>query len=150
VDDIPRTIEEAYSSPDADYWKEAVRSEMDSIISNGIWEVGERLYGCKPVVCKWVFKKKLRPDGTIEKDKARLVAQGYTQKEGEDFFDTYSPVARLTAIQVFLSLAGSYGLLIHQMDVKTAFLNGELEEEIYIDQPYRFVSKGQEGMICKC
>jgi hypothetical protein len=149
VDDTPRTIEEAYSSPDADYWKEAVRSEMDSIMSNGTWEVIERPYGCKPVGCKWVFKKKLRPDGTIEKYKARLVAKGYTQKEGEDFFDTYSPVARLTTIRVLLSLAASHGLLVHQMDVKTAFLNGELEEEIYMDQPDGFVAKGQEGMVCK-
>jgi hypothetical protein len=85
IDDTPRTIEEAYSSPDADYWKEAVRSKMDSIMSNGTWEVVERSYGCKPVGCKWVFKKKLRPDGTIKKYKARLVAKGYTQKEGEDF-----------------------------------------------------------------
>ena len=74
VDDTPRTIEETYSSLDADFWKEAVRSEMDSIMFNGTWEVAERLYGCKPVGCKWVFKKKLRPDGTIEKYKARLVA----------------------------------------------------------------------------
>ena len=73
--------------------------------------------------CKWVFKKKLRPDGTIDKYKARLVVKGYTQKEGEDFFDTYSPVARLTTIRVLLSLAASHGLLVHQMDVKMAFLN---------------------------
>ena len=78
VDDTPRTIEEAYSSPDADFWKKAVRSEMVSIMSNGIWEVVERPYGCKPVGCKWVFKKKFRPYGTIEKYKARLVARGYT------------------------------------------------------------------------
>jgi hypothetical protein len=106
-DDSPKTITEAFSSPDADDWKEAVRSEMDSILSNGTWELVERPYGCKPVGCKWVFKKKLKPDGTIDKYKARLVAKGYTQKEGEDFFDTYSPVARLTTIRVLLSLAAS-------------------------------------------
>ncbi len=108
VDDTPTSIAEAYASPDADDWKEAVRSEMNSILSNGTWEVTERPYGCKPVGCKWVFKKKLRPDG----------------------------------IRVLLSLAASYGLLVHQMDVKIAFLNGELDEEIYMDQPDGFVVKG--------
>jgi hypothetical protein len=77
------------------------------------------------------------------------VAKGYTQKEGEDFFDTYSQVARLTTIRVLLSLAASYGLTIHQMDVKTTFLNGELEEEIYMDQPKGFIANGQEGKVCK-
>jgi hypothetical protein len=99
--------------------------------------------------CKWVFKKKLRPDSTIEKYKAKLVVKGYTQKEGKDYFDTYSPVARLTTIRVLLSLAASHGLLIHHMDVKTAFLNGELEEEIYIDQTDGFIAKGHEGKVCK-
>jgi hypothetical protein len=96
VDDTPNSISEAYASSDADYWKVAVRSEMDSILANGTWEIVDHPYGCKHVGCKWVFKKKLRPDGTIEKYKVCLVAKGYTQKEGKDFFDTYSPVARLT------------------------------------------------------
>ena len=78
VDDTPTTIAEAYASLDADDWKEAVQSEMDSILSNGTWELTERPYGCKPVGCKWVFKEKLTPSGTIEKYKTRLVAKGYT------------------------------------------------------------------------
>jgi hypothetical protein len=95
VDDTPKTIVEAFASPDADDWKETVCSEMESILYNETWELVDRPYGCKPVGCKWVFKKKLRPNGTIDKYKASLVAKSYTQKEGEDFFDTYSPVARL-------------------------------------------------------
>ena len=121
VEDTPTTIAETYSSIDADLWKEIVQSEMDSIMSNGTWEVVDHPYGCKPVWCKWVFKKKMRPDGTVEKYKTRLVAKGHTQKEGEDYFDTYSPVARLTIIRVLIFLAASHGLLIHQMYVKTVF-----------------------------
>jgi hypothetical protein len=78
---------------------------MDSIMSNGTSKVADRPNGCKPMGCKWVFKKKLRPDGTIDKRKARLVAKGYIQKEGKDYFNTYSHVARLTTIHVLLSLA---------------------------------------------
>jgi hypothetical protein len=77
------------------------------------------------------------------------VAKGYTQEEDDDYFDTYSPVARLTIIRVLLSLAASYGLLVHLMDVKTTFLNGELEKEIYMYQPNGFVAKGQEGKVYK-
>jgi hypothetical protein len=84
--------------------------------------------------CKWVFKKKLRPDGAIDKYKARLVAKDYTQKEDKDLFDTYSFIARLTTIHVLFSLATSHGLLIHQMGVKTSFLNGELKKKIYMTQ----------------
>jgi hypothetical protein len=149
VDDTPSTIEEAYSSPDAHFWKKAIRSGIDSIVSNATWEVVERPYGCKPIGSKWVFKKNLRPDGTIERYKARLVTKGYSQKEGEDFLDTYSPVAQLIIICVLFSLDIYHGLLIHQMDVKTTFLNGELDEEIYMEQPAGFVANGQEGMVCK-
>jgi hypothetical protein len=95
-----------------------------------------------------VFKKNLMPDGTIDKYKTRFVAKCYTQKEGEYFFHTYSHVARLTTIYFLLSLTASHGLLIHHMDVKITFLNGELEEEIYITQPDEFVVKGQEVDRC--
>jgi hypothetical protein len=149
MDDTPKTIIKAFASPDADDWKEAVHSEMDSILSNGTWDLVDRPYGCKPVCCKWVFKKKLRLDGTIDKYKTRLVAKGYTQKKGKDFFYTYSPIARLTTIHVLLSLTASHGLLIHQMNVKTTFLNGELEAEIYMTQSDGFVVKGQEDNVCK-
>jgi hypothetical protein len=80
VDDTPSTIEEAYSSHDADFWKETIRSEMDSIMSNATWEVIERPYRCKTIGSKWVFKRKLMPDGTIERYKERLVIKGYSQK----------------------------------------------------------------------
>jgi hypothetical protein len=93
--------------------------------------------------CKWVFKKKLRPDGI------KACGQGLYQKEGEYFFNTYSPVARQARICVLLSLVVSHGLLIHQMDVKTILLNGELEEEIYMTQSDGFVVKGQDNKVCK-
>jgi hypothetical protein len=149
MDDTAKTIVKTFASPDVDDWKEAVHSEMNSILSNETWEMVDRPYGCKHVGCKWVFKKKIMPDGTVDKYKARLVAKGYTQKESEYFFDTYSPVARLTTIRVLISLAASHGLLVHQMDVKTSFLNRELEEEIYMTQADGFVVKGQEDKVCK-
>jgi hypothetical protein len=96
-----------------------------------------------------VFKKKLRPDSTIDKYKISLVTKGYTQKEGKYFFDTYSPVARLTTIHVLLSLTASHGLTVHQMYVKTTFLNGELEEKIYMTQSGGFIVKDQEDKLCK-
>jgi hypothetical protein len=149
VDEEPRTLSEAYASSDAEYWREAIRSEMDSITANGTWEVTDLLAGCKPVGYKWIFKRKRRPNGTIEKYKARLVAKGFTQKKDENYFDTYSPLNRLPTICVLLALAAAYKLHVHQMDVKTAFLNGELEVEIYMQHPEGFVVKGQGSKVCR-
>jgi hypothetical protein len=113
IDDTPTTILEAFASANINDWKEAVHNKMDLILSNGTWELVDRPYGCKPVGCKWVFRKKIRPNGNIDKYKAMLVAKGYTQKEGKDFFDTYSPIGRLTTIHILLSLATPHGLLVH-------------------------------------
>jgi hypothetical protein len=99
--------------------------------------------------CKWIFKKKLKPDGAVDKYKARLVAKGFTQKKGEDDFDTYTPVARLITIRVVIALAASHDLLIYQIDVNTTFLNGELDEEIYMKEPEGFVTHGHENMVCR-
>ena len=95
------------------------------------------------------LQKKLKVDGTIDKFKARLVAQGFRQKPGIDYFDTYAPVARISTIRLLIALATINNLVIHQMDVKTAFLNGDLEEEVYMRQPKGFVAKGQEQKVCK-
>jgi hypothetical protein len=91
----------------------------------------------------------LKVDGTVEKFKARLVAKGFKQKEGLDYFDTYAPVARIATIRTLIALASIYNFEIHQMDVKTAFLNGELEEEIYMHQPEGFVMPNHERKVCK-
>jgi hypothetical protein len=101
-------------------------------MSNGTWEIVDHPYGCKPVGCKQMFKKKLRSDGTIEKYKARLVAKSYTRKKARTslYLLTSGPIDHN---RVLLALTASYGLLIHQMNVKTTFLNIELDEEIYMD-----------------
>ena len=105
--------------------------------------------GWKPVGSKWVVKKKFCADGSVERYKARLVAKGYSQVEGIDYGERFSPVAKLTSIRFLLSLAASYDLEIEQMDVKTAFLHGDLEEEIYMSQPEHYIVKGKEYLVCK-
>ena len=96
----------------------------------------------KPIGCKWIFKRKLKPDGSIDKYKARLVAKGYRQKEGLDYFDTYSPVTWITFIQMLIAVAALHNLDIHQMDVNTAFLNGDLKEKNIHGATWRIYSQG--------
>ena len=91
----------------------------------------------------------MKLDGSIDKFKARLVAKGFKQKVDLDFFDTFSPVTRITSIRLLIAIATIFDLKIHQMDVKTTFLNWDLEEEIYMDQPEGFVEPGQESKVCK-
>ena len=113
----------------------AIRTEIDSIKKNNTWTLVDLPKGAKPIGCKWIFKKKYHPDGSIEKYKARLVAKGFSQKPNIDYFNTFAPVTRISSIRVLLALASIHKLVIHQMDVKTTFLNGEVEEEIYMTQP---------------
>ncbi|XP_074323850.1 uncharacterized protein LOC141660760 [Apium graveolens] len=117
--------------------------------SNHTWELVDLPNGCKPLGSKWVFKKKLKADGTIDKYKARLVIKRYKEQKGLDYFDTYSPVTRITSIRMMFAIAAMQNLVVHQMDVKIAFLNGDIYEEIYMEQPEGFVVPGQERKVCR-
>lgn len=119
---------------------------MDSIIQNNTWVLTDLPPGNKAIGCKCVFKRKLKPDGTIDK---YLVAKCFTLKKGIDYFDTYSPVSNITTIRILVALASIYNIIIHQMDVKTAFLNGDLDEKLYMEQHEGFIVKGQEHKVCK-
>ncbi|RVW62815.1 Retrovirus-related Pol polyprotein from transposon TNT 1-94 [Vitis vinifera] len=145
----PQTFKEAVNSTEGLMWKEAIKSEIDSILQNHTWELVDLPPGCKPLSSKWIFKRKMKVDGSIDKYKARLVIKGYRQTEGLDYFDTYSPVTRINSIRMVLAIAALRNLEIHQMDVKTAFLNGDLDEEIYMEQPEGFSAPGQEKKVCK-
>ncbi|GJW48111.1 zinc finger, CCHC-type containing protein [Tanacetum coccineum] len=149
VEDDPKTFDEAMKSRDVAFWKEAINDEMDSIMGNNTWVLANLPPGCKPLGCKWIFKRKLKVDVTIEKFKARLVIQGFRQKSGIYYFATYAPVARINTIRLLIAMASIHNLIIHQMDVKTAFLNGKLDKEVYMNQPRDFIMTGNKNKVCK-
>ena len=145
----PTTISEALCGPNAERWHEAMQQEMDSLQEHDVWELTELPKDRKAVGCKWVFKVKHNADGSIERHKARLVAQGFSQRYGVDYDETFSPVVRFESIRTVIALSVQRGLKLHQMDVTAAFLNGELEDEVYMKQPEGFEVKGKEHLVCK-
>ncbi|GJS67898.1 zinc finger, CCHC-type containing protein [Tanacetum coccineum] len=147
--DDPKIFDEAMKSQDVAFWKEAIADEMDSIMGNNTWVLTDLPPGCRPLGYKWIFKRKLKVDGTVEKFKARLVIQGFKQKSRIYCFDTYALVARISTIILLIALASIYSLIIHKIDVKIAFLNGELEEEVYMNQPLGFILPDNENKVCK-
>lgn len=142
----PQTVQEALSGPDADNWKQAMKDEYNSFIANKCWSLCDRVQSHKPVKCKWVFKRKLINGETL-KYKARLVAKGFTQKEGIDYNETFSPVVRYSSIRALLAVAAEYGMDIEHLDVKTAFLNGDLEETVYMEQPEAFTVEDKVNKV---
>ncbi|KAK8578797.1 hypothetical protein V6N12_069141 [Hibiscus sabdariffa] len=147
--DEPKTYQEAVASPDSEKWLEAMRSEMDSMSDNQVWTLVEPPEGIKPIGCKWVFKKKTDMDGNVQTYKGRLVAKGFRQIHGIDYDETFSPVAMIKSIRILLAVAAFHDYEIWQMDVKTAFLNGKLEEDVYMTQPEGFVAPEDARKVCK-
>jgi hypothetical protein len=140
----PTSLREAMQRADWKQWEQAAQQEYDSIQTAGTWTLVPRPASRVAIGCKWVFR--LKRNGLY---KARLVAKGYAQKEGIDYTETFAPVAKFSTIRALLSLAAHYDLELHQMDVATAFLNGDLDVDIYMEQPEGFIVPGKEYMVCK-
>ena len=145
----PTSVIEARNSPDAQMWEEAMAEEMSSLHLNGTWELVELPANRLAIKCKWVFKKKMFANGSLERFKARLVAKGCSQQEGIDYEETFAPVMRFATFRMLLARAAVEDLEIHQVDVKTAFLHGDLDEDIYMCQPDGFKEKGKEHLVCR-
>ncbi|KAM1561756.1 hypothetical protein ACFX1Z_004844 [Malus domestica] len=147
--DDPMTYHQAMQSPQKVLWQAAMKEELDSMSKNSVWSLVQSPPNIKAIGCKWVFKTKRDAEGRIERYKVRLVAKGFTQREGVDYNDTFSPVSSKDSMRVIMALTAHFDLELHQMDVKTAFLNGDLYEDIFMVQPPGFVKRGKEDMVCK-
>ena len=143
---VPKKIQEALRVPE---WKQAVFDEIQALKKNGTWELSDLPKGKKPVGCKWVFIVKTKVDGSIERYKARIVAKGFTQSFGIDYQETFAPVAKLNTVRILLSLAVNLDWPLHQLDVKNAFLNGDLTEEVYMEIPPGMETPATAQKVCR-
>ncbi|GJS52040.1 retrotransposon protein, putative, ty1-copia subclass [Tanacetum coccineum] len=137
------------ASPEAAKWKEAMKSEIQSMYDNQVWNLVDTTPSLKTVGCKWIFKKKTNMDGKVHTYKARLVVKGYTQTHMIDYEETFSPVAKSNSIRIMLAIAAFHDYEIWQMDVKTAFLNRKLIEDVFMAQPEGFENKKYPKRVCK-
>ena len=142
--DESTTYHEAMMSPDSEKWLQAMKSEMQSMYDNQVWNLVDPPEGAKVIGCKWVHK--IKHDMTF---KSRLVAKGFKQTYGIDYDETFSPVVMLKSIRILLAIAAYYDYEIWQMDVKTVFLNGNLLEDVYMTQPEGFVDPKYPNRVCK-
>jgi hypothetical protein len=144
--DEPATLAEVEQDV---HWWTAMTEEIQAIEDNHTWVLTNLPPGRKAIGLKWVFKVKRDEKGSVVKHKARLVVKGYSQQQGVDYEEIFTPVARLEAVRLLLALAANQGWEVHHMDVKSAFLNGDLMEEVYVSQPPGFVVTRREDKVLK-
>ena len=147
--DEPETYQQVVADSESDHWRNAMNTEMQSMRDNQVWDLVDLPPNGKTVGCKWVFKKKTDMDGNLHTYKARLVAKGFTQTQGIDYEETFSPVVNIKSVRILFAIAAYYDYEIWQMDVKTAFLNGHLSEDVYMVQPEGFVNPKYPNKVCK-
>ena len=126
-----------------------MQEEFDALMDNETWSLFELPAGRKAIKCKWVFETKHDSDGRLVRHKARLVIKGYSQRKGVDYEETYAPVVRYSSFRYLFALAVKHNLNVDQMDAITAFLQGELEEDIYMEQPPCFIDLKEKSKVCK-
>jgi hypothetical protein len=148
TDDEPKLVREVVDSIEGRFWKASMVEEMESLHKNEMWDLVELPSGKKLIGSKWVFKK-INASCQVEKFKAQLVEKGYSQVEGVNFNEIFSPVAKLISIRVLMSLVATFDFDIEKKDVKTTFLHGDMEEEIYMKQSEGFVVKGNKKLVCR-
>lgn len=130
-------------------WKQAMDAEMQSYDVNHTWELMRLPEGKKAIGSKWIFKLKRNATGEVIKHKARLVAQGFNQRYGIDYLDVFAPVTRIATLRAVLAVAGKRQMTLHHFDIKTAYLNGTLEEEVYMRQPPGYEVTSKESLVCR-
>ena len=147
----PRNLKEARGGPDWLLWEKAIKEELAVLKAAGTWELVDAPLGANIVGSKWVFRAKKDAAGKVVRYKAHLVAQGFSQVPGVDYFDTFAPVARLASIQAVLAMAAVNDYEIHQIDIKGAYLNGKLtpDETIFMKQPPEYAAAGSGNKVCK-
>ncbi|KAL0426862.1 UNVERIFIED_CONTAM: Retrovirus-related Pol polyprotein from transposon RE2, partial [Sesamum latifolium] len=130
------------------HWRDAMDKEIEALECNDTWDLTELPKGKRAIGSRWVYKIKLKQDGSIDRYKARLVAKGYTQIEGVDYYDSFSPVAKTVTVRLFIAIATAYSWPILQLDVNNAFLHGQLDEEVYMIPPEGY-AKARSGLVCR-
>ena len=143
---IPKDWREAKQDP---RWHQAMLDELEALEKNKTWDLVPFPEGKKVVNCKWVYTVKQNPNGKVERYKARLVAKGYSQTYGIDYDETFAPVAKMSTVRTLISCAANFDWPLHQLDVKNAFLHGDLQEEVYMEIPPGFATSQTEGKVLR-
>jgi hypothetical protein len=146
----PKSCLEAVNGPNGDLWKEAVEKELGSLDKARTWDVVDRVAGKKEVGSRWVFKVKRLADSSVDKFNVRFVAQGFSQRPGFDFDETYAPVVRFDSLRLLLAITAEQGWRPQQVDVKSTYLYGDLDEQIFMTLPEGHREKGKTARLRKC
>ena len=145
----PKSYKEAMNGQNSTLWKTATDVEMNSVLKNKTWDLVDLPAGKTAIGSKWVFKTKMNADGSINKHKARLVAQGFAQQHGIDYEETFAPVVKYVSLRAVLAIANQHNMELHQMDVNSAYLNGDIDADIFMRQPEGFIDPNNPNKVCK-